>query len=319
MDILKRECGDRWLAVPLYCWIKEVETINNLKPTSYMRDKPTGCSIADEVLERFFRLYKVKVNSSKFVDIVDRCIRRYNTDFKFIRDDIRTLYRYRKEMSGHVYITKDEYGYNVLTAKQTKKRRKEERTRLLKIERSLRDEAESEDYERQLFKDLITLDELVVKLKGFFTKRDILHFANERYMPYHYLGGSQHGYDYKEVVRWIVENATRFSSGGVNVHPAIIRFRSRVRKEARHLIPDALKNIVNLTPVEIGYPSGVYFLCQDEKIVYVGQSVNPSSRIPHHYKDKKFNRVYLLPVPEKRLLETEYRYIRQFEPLYNKT
>lgn len=284
-----------------------------------MRDKPTGRSIADDVLERFFRLYKVKVNSAKFVDIVDRCVRRYRTDYKFIRDDVITLIRHRKEFNGYAFVVKHEEGYNVITAKQSKKRKKEERTYLIKIERSLRDEAEYEDEEKKLFGDLITIDELIIKLKKFFTKKDILDFAKNRYMPYHEIGGSQVGYRYKEVVSWIIKNASRYSSAGTDVHPAIIRFRSRIRKEAKQLIPEALKDIVNLTPVEIGYPSGVYFLCQDEKVVYVGQSVNPSSRIPHHYKDKKFNRVFLLPVPEKRLLEVEYRYIRQFEPLYNKT
>lgn len=319
MDILKRESGKRWLAVPLYCWIKEVGSINNLEPTSYMRDKPTGCSIADDVLERFFRRYKVKVNSSKFGDLVYRCIYRYNTDFKFIRDDITTLIRHRKEFSGHVFVTKHEEGYNIITAKQTRKHKKEERARLIKIERSMRWEAENEDNERQFFKDLITLDELVVKLKGFFTKRDILHFVNYRYMPYHELGGSGRGYNFKEVVKWLIKNHKRHSFDGVDMHPAMISFRSRSRKETRRLVPDALKDIMHLTPVEVGYPSGVYFLCQDEKVVYVGQSVKPSSRIPHHYKDKKFNKVFLLPVPEERLLQIENDYIRKFEPLYNKT
>jgi hypothetical protein len=319
MEIQRHEGRERWKAMPLYCWIRELGSIKELEPDSRTRGKPTGGSIADEVLERFFRLYKVKIKSAKFVDIVDRCIRRYRTDYKFIRNDIKMLIRHRDEYNGHAFIVKDEYGYNVITAKQSKKRKKEERTRLIKIERSIRDEAKDEDDERKLFNDLITIDELVVKLKGFFTKKDILFFARERYMPYHTLGGKHVGYRYKEVVKWIVENATRYSHAGTNVHPAIIRFRSRVKKEAKHLIPDTLKDIVNLTPMEIGYPSGVYFLCQDEKVVYVGQSANPSARIPHHYKDKKFNRVYLIPVPEQRLLQVEHRYIKQFQPLYNKT
>lgn len=319
MEIQRHAGRERWEAMPLYCWIRELGSIKELHADSRTRGKPTGASITDEVLERFFRLYKVKVKSAKFVNIVERCIRRYRTDYKFIRDDIKTLMRHRDEYNGHAYIVKDEYDYNVITADQSKRRKKEERTRLIKIERSLREEAENEDIERQLFNDLITIDELIVKLKNFFTKKDILFFARNRYMPHHLLGGSAIGYRYKEVVKWIIENATRYSDAGTNVHPAIIRFRSRIKKEAKQIIPDALKDIVNITPVEIGYPSGVYFLCQDEKVVYVGQSVNPSSRIPQHYKDKKFNRAFLLPVPEHRLSQIEYRYIRQFEPLYNKT
>ena len=319
MEIQRHETRKRWEAMPLYCWIRELRTINNLEPTSTTRDKPTGASITDEVLERFFRLYKVKASSAKVGEIVSRCVRRYHTDYRFIRDDISDIIRYRKHLTGYVYVAKDADGYNVLTANQVRKRKKAERNRLIKIERSIRLEAENEDIERQLFKDLITIDELIIKLKKFFTKKDILNFARNRYMPYHELGGSQVGYRYEEVVKWIIKNATRYSYGGDDVHPSIIRFRSRVRKESKQIIPDALKDIANLSAMEIGYPPSVYFLCQDERVVYVGQSVNPSARIPQHYKDKKFNKVYLLPVSEHKLLEVEHRYIRQFEPLYNKT
>ena len=134
-------------------------------------------------------------------------------------------------MTGYVYVTRHEEGYNVITAKQVRKHKKAERNRLIKIERSIRLEAENEDIERQLFSDLITIDELIIKLKKFFTKRDILDFAKNQYMPYHRLGGKHIGYRYKEVVQWIIKNATRYCYGGDNVHPSIIRFRSRVKKE----------------------------------------------------------------------------------------
>ena len=54
MEIQRHETRERWEAMPLYCWIRELGTINNLKPTSTTRNKPTGASITDEVLERFF-------------------------------------------------------------------------------------------------------------------------------------------------------------------------------------------------------------------------------------------------------------------------
>lgn len=63
--------------------------------------------------------------------------------------------------------------------------------------------------------------------------------------------------------------------------------------------------------------SGVYFLIQDDEIVYVGQSKDVDSRILAHSADKVFTRSYVLKAREEDLLWLEGMYIQKFRPKYN--
>lgn len=70
-------------------------------------------------------------------------------------------------------------------------------------------------------------------------------------------------------------------------------------------------------PVEkISYPC-VYFLLQDNKIVYVGQSKNSITRITTHKQRIPFNKVFIMFVHESMLTEVERLYIKKFCPQYN--
>jgi hypothetical protein len=81
-------------------------------------------------------------------------------------------------------------------------------------------------------------------------------------------------------------------------------------------IPSALKEIDELVEIPSMHPPGVYFLCQENQVVYVGQSKNPSARIAQHLVDKQFNRVFMIPTNN--LDEVESAYIKKFKPKYNK-
>lgn len=65
--------------------------------------------------------------------------------------------------------------------------------------------------------------------------------------------------------------------------------------------------------------SGVYFLLDESRIVYVGQSRNILSRIrDHHFiKDMQFDRWYFQRCPLHLLLKFEAHYIAVFRPRYN--
>jgi hypothetical protein len=62
--------------------------------------------------------------------------------------------------------------------------------------------------------------------------------------------------------------------------------------------------------------TGVYFLIADDKIVYVGQSVNVYARIASHY-DKPFNKFAFIPCESKCLDGLESLYIHVFRPPLN--
>jgi len=62
---------------------------------------------------------------------------------------------------------------------------------------------------------------------------------------------------------------------------------------------------------------GVYFLCFEDDIVYVGQSTKVASRLACHQENKVFDRVFVLPVLKDSLLEVEATFIELLRPKYN--
>lgn len=67
--------------------------------------------------------------------------------------------------------------------------------------------------------------------------------------------------------------------------------------------------------------SGVYFLLQGDRIVYIGQSLNAPARILEHKREaaKKFERVFIHFLPPEALVAVESLYIGLYQPEYNKT
>jgi hypothetical protein len=62
--------------------------------------------------------------------------------------------------------------------------------------------------------------------------------------------------------------------------------------------------------------SGVYFLVDGDRVVYVGQSVNIYSRIPYHH-DKKFDKYVYIPCDPSQLNVLESLYIHLLQPKLN--
>ena len=63
---------------------------------------------------------------------------------------------------------------------------------------------------------------------------------------------------------------------------------------------------------------GVYFLWSNNKLVYVGQSSNGTSRIGDHREDKAYNYFTWLTVPIWYIDSVEKFYINKYRPKYNK-
>lgn len=84
-------------------------------------------------------------------------------------------------------------------------------------------------------------------------------------------------------------------------------------------IPLSLSQLNNLQKLDIQllkYPSAVYFLCFKKRVVYVGKSIELIHRVGNH-KDKIFDSVYYLPIPESELTRVESELIKQLQPIYN--
>lgn len=88
--------------------------------------------------------------------------------------------------------------------------------------------------------------------------------------------------------------------------------------EAPDLLP--LEKILGMAQPIPAEP-GVYFLIEDGRVVYVGQSVLPMSRVGAHLANpsKYFTHVAWIPVEKKDLIKVENAYIAHFLPMYNRT
>ena len=63
---------------------------------------------------------------------------------------------------------------------------------------------------------------------------------------------------------------------------------------------------------------GVYFLIENDAIVYVGQSIEVYSRLSAHFRSFTFDRVTIVECPRERLDSLELLYIQKFSPKHNK-
>lgn len=61
----------------------------------------------------------------------------------------------------------------------------------------------------------------------------------------------------------------------------------------------------------------VYFLCRDGAVMYVGQSVNITSRLQAHVPSKAFDSVYVLPCSAENLTTLETHWIETLRPPLN--
>lgn len=95
--------------------------------------------------------------------------------------------------------------------------------------------------------------------------------------------------------------------------PQII-YTNEARKTPPQLAPLGAKEVF-LCPVT----PCVYFLCKEDRIVYIGQSVNLQARLGQHLLLKNFDRVYYMEVREDELNRIEAELIEYYDPELNKT
>jgi len=310
----------RWTAIPLYYWIKCHKSINNLNEETRLFHKPTGISIAEDVLMRFFRLYrkaKIRVGSAKLRSLIDRAMRRYNTDIKFLRNDLRRLTWENDDYTGYVKAEwNPEWEVYEFTAGQ-KRIAKHKRKEMISKEEFRRLKEENEIEDAKWFEELISLDELCEKTKNLISREDILHYTVHLWgMPHYDIGNEEPAFKLGEALAWIRRNLYQ-RRAGEDLPLNYLRLKYLTPPVQYDEPPEELQDIPNLTQIPAGTPTGVYFLCQGKKIVYVGQSNSPCARISQHQKDKIFDHAYMIPTDQPLALEDYY--INKFKPMYNKT
>jgi predicted GIY-YIG superfamily endonuclease len=61
----------------------------------------------------------------------------------------------------------------------------------------------------------------------------------------------------------------------------------------------------------------IYFLFQDDKLIYIGKTTSLFSRLSGHKGDKRFNYISILEVSKEEYKETEIYYINKYKPECN--
>jgi hypothetical protein len=128
-------------------------------------------------------------------------------------------------------------------------------------------------------------------------------------------------YKKAEIRDWAKDNLI-VKRGGFPVPRTVDVLRPIHDNESRRCPPLAISATHGLCYVAItASTSGVYFLCDGDEVVYVGQSSCISARLGTHIMEgvKKFDhdRVFFLPCPIESLNLIEQHYIETLKPKYN--
>ena len=169
---------------------------------------------------------------------------------------------------------------------------------------------------------LLSAEEMSEKLKGTLSASRLLELANAGLLPHYDVDGSVL-FGAGETKEWLNHNLV-------------------VRRPGRH-IGDSLVTVVEVTapakdhgsiPCELAAIAGaliplsvqssesvpipgVYFLCHNKKVVYVGQSAKLPGRVGAHVGDKTFDTVWFIRIPKSDLDYVEGELIRTLRPKYN--
>ena len=162
--------------------------------------------------------------------------------------------------------------------------------------------------------NLINIGELSEKT-GVTTSR-LQEMVDCHYIPHWKLDGGTPMFQIAETKKWIAANMlTRVN--GTNL-PISLKVCVEPPKASIIDAPVSIREIENLRMMpHYNMTPAVYFLVEEDKVVYIGQSTNPASRVAAHESTKIFDRVFVLPVPRSALNGVEGALIRLLQPKLN--
>jgi hypothetical protein len=149
--------------------------------------------------------------------------------------------------------------------------------------------------------------------------------ADAGYAPHYLIDGRGPWFKIAELREWFNHNAVQ-ARGGLPMPTRlslVVPARSRPVSDAPESI-SCLDGLLYIDPAHLRCP-GVYFLCDGDEVVYVGQSVSVPARVMGHIQEsrrpagKTFDptRIFYLPVPEGELRRVESEFIGRLQPKYN--
>jgi hypothetical protein len=145
----------------------------------------------------------------------------------------------------------------------------------------------------------------------------LLALANSGYVPHFRIDGGPPLFKVSELKRWASANLTTHVEGRALPAPVKVIVPAARVQDHRN-VPVSLREIVGLCDItgEVTR-SGIYFLCRDNAVLYVGQSVNVAVRVAEHCRRYEFDSVLFLPWPGDDLNRIEAALIRALRPPLN--
>lgn len=148
------------------------------------------------------------------------------------------------------------------------------------------------------------------------SEEKIISFADRGLMPHWRVDNGEPLFKIGEAKKWLGKNLVTRCNGSdfpVNI---------KVSPEALDADPDKapieIREIQGLKRIPIDdYAPCVYFLCKNNKVVYVGQSTSVANRVTSHKSSKDFDDVYLVHAPKDSLNYIESALIRHLKPKLN--
>jgi len=125
-------------------------------------------------------------------------------------------------------------------------------------------------------------------------------YADARQIPHYRFDNGPPKFRTKEVKEWIMDSGLAVKVNPVQIRHRVINYNV-TSNELQFPVPKELVNLQGLQELEKeGMPSGVYFLIDGDRLVYIGQSVSPLARISTHVHEgvKQFTHAFLLPIPK---------------------
>jgi hypothetical protein len=149
------------------------------------------------------------------------------------------------------------------------------------------------------------------------TRERLCELCESRFAPHYLLDGSKEPYfKVDEFKAWFQDNCL-MANGGMAIPKRATLFDFVPRQT---VVPNQLSNLDGILELPVDQSiSGIYFLCKNGEVVYVGKSTNVISRVATHSSEnrKDFDKVFFLTVPKSELAALEKHYATILRPKYN--
>lgn len=169
---------------------------------------------------------------------------------------------------------------------------------------------------------LLSAQEMSEKLKGVLSPDRLVELTAAGLLPCYDVDGKTM-FGAGETKEWINHNLVCRRPGRHVGNSLVTVVNVTSPKKDFDTVPQELAMIANsLIPIclqssETAGMSGVYFLCHEKKVVYVGQSKNVFGRVGAHLGNKTFDCVWFVRVPQSDLDYVEGELIHVLKPKYN--